>query len=134
MRTNLTNPKLLIGIFFRRENRRKSSDEDASEISGGIAEPEIELHSLSESEIPYTTSHPWIPDVIPKRFDYKADWWQRLSYWYRDQKGWQCEECNISLYKHYLHTHHIYGTQWNKPRYLKALCIGCHSEQPWGGH
>ena len=74
--------------------------------------------------------------MIPEPFDYKADWWQHLSCLYREERAWQCEECNISLYKHkqYLHTHHIRGTQYNEPEDLKVLCIGCHSEQPGEGH
>lgn len=69
-------------------------------------------------------------------FDHNADWWQTLSRLYREQKNWQCEICKLSLHqdKRYLHTHHIWGTKFNKFEDLMALCIGCHSEQPGEGH
>ena len=69
-------------------------------------------------------------------FDHNADWWQTLSQLYREQKNWQCEICKLSLHqdKRYLHTHHIWGTKFNKSEDLMALCIGCHSEQPGEGH
>ncbi len=78
----------------------------------------------------------WIPDVIPDQFDYEACWWRQHSKWYRRVKEWRCEECNISLYKNrnYLDTHHTKGPQSNEPEYLKALCVGCHAEQPGEGH
>lgn len=59
------------------------------------------------------------------------DYWWALSNWYRSLKNWTCEECGINLEddKYFLHTHHIYGRSYNDPKYLKALCIGCHAEQ-----
>ncbi|MYC77468.1 YHYH domain-containing protein [Candidatus Poribacteria bacterium] len=85
-----------------------------------------ELHSAPVSPIPRVESQP---------FNYQARWWRERSEWYRNEKGWTCEECQICLESdpQYLHTHHIHGTQHNDPKYLKALCIGCHSEQP-GNH
>lgn len=79
---------------------------------------------------------PSIPIVIPEPFNYKAAWWMQYSLWYREQQGWTCEVCKISLYKNknYLHTHHIWNTQFNDPKDLQALCIACHSEQPGAGH
>jgi len=84
----------------------------------------------------FTKPPPAIPDFVPQPFDYKADWWTEYSRWYRDQQVWTCEECQISLNddRQYLHTHHIWGTQHNKPQDLKALCIACHSEQPGVNH
>ena len=69
-------------------------------------------------------------------FDYQAPWWQDYSWLYRHVRGWQCEECQLSLNldRQYLHTHHISGTQHNDPNDLKALCIACHSEQPGENH
>ena len=83
----------------------------------------IDLHSTPPPPISHTTRQP---------FDYQARWWRERSTWYRNEKGWTCEECQICLESdpQYLHTHHIYGTQHNDPKYLKALCIACHSEKP----
>ena len=69
-------------------------------------------------------------------FDYQSPWWQDYSWLYRHVRGWQCEECQLSLNsdRQYLHTHHLYGTQHNDPNNLKALCIACHSEQPGENH
>ena len=69
-------------------------------------------------------------------FDYQSPWWQDYSWLYRYVRGWRCEECQLSLDsdRQYLHTHHIWGTQHNDPKDLKALCIACHSEQPGRNH
>jgi hypothetical protein len=69
-------------------------------------------------------------------FNYQSPWWQDYSWLYRHVRGWQCEECQLSLNldRQYLHTHHISGTQHNDPNDLKALCIACHSEQPGKNH
>ena len=69
-------------------------------------------------------------------FDYQSPWWQDYSWLYRYMQDWRCEECQLSLSsdRHYLHTHHISGTQYNDPNDLRALCIACHSEQPGENH
>ena len=91
---------------------------------------------VSEKVSDFTTAPPAIPAVIPQPFDYKADWWKKYSRWYREQRGWTCELCQISLHDNqsYLHTHHMWGTQHSDPDDLQALCIACHSEQPGSGH
>ncbi|MDE0681582.1 MAG: hypothetical protein OXI63_01585 [Candidatus Poribacteria bacterium] len=83
------------------------------------------------SELP-----PPIPEYVSDPFDYHAAWWKAYSTWYRNEKGWTCEICQISLNddRYYLHTHHVWGTQFNDPEDLMALCIACHSEQPGGHH
>ena len=104
---------------------------------------DVELHSgrgkrrKSKPRTPYfSTSPPPIPKSVPYPFDYQAKWWKKLSRWYRNQKDWRCEECQISLSNdpYYLHTHHIRGTRYNKLKGLKALCVGCHAEQPGQHH
>ena len=67
---------------------------------------------------------------------YDADWWKELSRWYRAQKNWQCESCNLQLPENsrFLHTHHIFGRRLTTPEDLMALCIDCHSQQPGPGH
>ena len=67
---------------------------------------------------------------------YDEDWWKELSRWYRAQKNWQCESCNLQLpvNSRFLHTHHIFGRRLTTPEDLMALCIDCHSQQPGPGH
>ena len=92
---------------------------------------------IAEKGTPYLSkSPPEIPKHVPKPFDYQAGWWKKYSTWYRDQRNWTCEVCQISLNddRYYLHTHHIWGTQYNDPKDLMALCIACHSEQPGRNH
>ena len=111
--------------------------------TSGVEQQPVELPPLpktlellpAQPRFSYTIPPP-IPAEIPQPFDYQADWWHKLSEWYRDQLGWRCEECDISLNedRHLLHTHHIWGTQYNEPTDLKALCIGCHAEQPGEEH
>ena len=73
--------------------------------------------------------------AVSKRYD-DADWWTTLSKWYRAEKNWQCERCDLELPENsrFLHTHHIFGRRLTTPRDLKALCIGCHAQQPGPGH
>ena len=127
-----------------RPQRRQPSQWSSSQASEPTQEPQqpsplsadIELHSGRNPES-FSTPPPAIPGTVPHPFDYQADWWRDYSRWYRDQQGWQCEECKISLYseRRYLHTHHIWGTAHNDPKDLRALCIACHAEQPgWNHH
>ena len=64
---------------------------------------------------------PPIPDKISYPF-YDEPWWLDYSRWVRASKGWQCDECGISLENN----HELAD--------LQALCIGCHAEQPGGNH
>ena len=95
------------------EKSRDASDKDWCSF-------ELELHSASK----------------PEPFDYRASGWKDRSQQLREQAQWRCQACNLSLYRHkyYLHTHHIRGTLYNKPKDLRVLCIGCHSEQLGGNH
>ena len=69
--------------------------------------------------------------------NYPPDW-NLLSLQCRERAKWRCEECGITLnlkpQHKFLHAHHLRGTQHNRPEYLKALCIGCHAEQPGHQH
>ena len=126
---------VIVAMLDRRKKSHKRPDKGAETETISIPTPQTP--SISEKETPYYTApHPFIPDVIPQPFDYDANWWQELSQWFREQKNWQCEECKLLLHdhKHYLHTHHILNTQYNEPKDLMALCIGCHSEQPGVNH
>ena len=66
----------------------------------------------------------------------RKDLWRGYSRFYRGQKNWRCERCELSLHadQHLLHTHHIYGKTQNASKSLKALCIGCHAQEPGAGH
>lgn len=67
----------------------------------------------------------------PPTLTQNNEYWTELSNWYRKQRDWTCEECNLNLKKdkNYLDTHHILGRGYNSPEHLKALCVGCHAEQ-----
>ena len=93
--------------------------------------------NLRENGYPtFSERPPEIPRYVPDPFDYQAGWWKAYSTWYRNERWWTCEICQISLNddRYYLHTHHVWGTQYNDPTDLMALCIACHSEQPGGNH
>lgn len=69
-------------------------------------------------------------------FFYSSDDWKARSQTCRESANWTCQECNINLEsdQHLLHTHHKWGTKYDNPIDLIALCIGCHSKQPGDGH
>lgn len=69
-------------------------------------------------------------------FDYSSEAWRERSRTCRERAGWQCEQCGIDLESapHLLHAHHKWGTRYNNPEDLKALCIGCHAEEPGSEH
>ena len=37
---------------------------------------------------------------------------------------------DLKLDRKFLHAHHLRGTRYNQSEDLRALCIGCHAEQP----
>ena len=125
---------ILISILKRDDNKPQDPTQP---LITDTQYPNVEL--LSGSRHPKRgnrTTPPPIPDKIPRPFDYTASWWREYSYWVRDQKGWQCDECGISLKDNHemLHTHHTIGPNVNSLEYLQALCIGCHAEQFGGNH
>jgi len=71
--------------------------------------------------------------TVPPPISHDDDYWWALSTWYRQEQDWICEKCGIDLSKrtYFLHTHHIHGRSWNDPEHLEALCIKCHSEEPY---
>ena len=75
-------------------------------------------------------------DWLEPFFDYSSEDWQRRSENCREEANWTCQECGINLKSNprLLHAHHEWGTKFNNPQDLIALCIGCHAEQPRGGH
>lgn len=77
-----------------------------------------------------------LTDWLEPFFDYSSEDWQKHSENCREEANWTCQECSITLKSnpHLLHAHHEWGTKFNNPQDLIALCIGCHAEQPGGGH
>ena len=73
---------------------------------------------------------------LDAEFDYLSESWKKRSLECREKANWTCQECGINLKKdhHLLHAHHQWGTQFNDPHDLIALCIRCHAEQPGHGH
>lgn len=69
-------------------------------------------------------------------FDYLSKDWKNRSLACREKASWTCQQCNVNLEtdRHLLHAHHQWGTQYNDPEDLIALCIHCHSQQSGGGH
>lgn len=69
-------------------------------------------------------------------FDYSSEVWEERSRACRENANWRCEQCGIDLefHRHLLHAHHRWGTRYNEPEDLMALCIGCHARQNGGGH
>lgn len=76
------------------------------------------------------TGSPHIP------FDYSSEAWQERSIACRQSANWKCEQCRIDLKDdpYFLHAHHKWGTKFNDPGDLRALCIRCHAEQDGHGH
>ena len=109
-------------------SRRKESKQGGPDIQlmSGQRKPKQDDH----------TTPPPIPDKIMYPFDYSAPWWRDYSHWVREQKGWCCDECGISLKDNHemLHTHHTIGQNVNLLEYLEVLCIGCHAEQSGKRH
>ena len=79
-----------------------------------------EFYVLNACQV-FSTSPPALP---------RKGYWEKLSRWYRKERNWTCEECEVDLSQdtRLLHTHHILGRGFNSPQHLKALCIACHSE------
>ena len=67
---------------------------------------------------------------------YSSEAWQARSITCRQSANWKCEQCRIDLKddRYFLHAHHKWGTKFNDPEDLMALCIRCHAEQPGSGH
>lgn len=67
---------------------------------------------------------------------YTGDW-AEVSRRYRASRNYCCEECTVDLkeYPYLLHSHHMNANkQDNRDENLRALCIDCHSKQPYHDH
>ena len=69
-------------------------------------------------------------------FDYSSEAWRKRSLACREKVNWTCQECdtNLEADHHLLHAHHQWGTKFNDPEDLIALCINCHAKQDGDGH
>lgn len=71
------------------------------------------------------------------RNEYAPDW-ADISKRTRDQRGYRCQKCGITLANadsHLMHVHHRNGLKYdNAPGNLEVLCIGCHADEPMHGH
>lgn len=120
----------------RHTKPRRPRTPETPKVTSVPRQPTPIQQDIREEKPPFIQPPPPIPASIPQQFDYNAQWWKDYSKWYRNEKGWTCEKCQISLNddRYYLHTHHIWGTQYCEPDDLIALCIACHAEQPGYGH
>lgn len=77
-----------------------------------------------------------LADWLEPFFDYSSGEWQERSQKCREKANWKCEKCGIDLNnnRRFLVAHHKWGTRFNDPQDLMALCIYCHAEQPGDGH
>ncbi|MCY4552794.1 MAG: hypothetical protein OXC79_03895 [Candidatus Poribacteria bacterium] len=77
-----------------------------------------------------------LADWLEPFFNYSSGEWQKRSQKCREKANWKCEQCRIDLNndRRFLVAHHKWGTRFNDPQDLMALCIRCHAEQPGGGH
>ncbi|MBC6427679.1 MAG: hypothetical protein GDA55_00305 [Cellvibrionales bacterium] len=60
--------------------------------------------------------------------------WNKISRNYRQKMHWTCEQCGVDLSEqtNLLHAHHKNGVVTdNSNQNLQALCVLCHSKQPW---
>lgn len=58
---------------------------------------------------------------------------------YKHNQFWKCEKCNLDFSngsdRRFLHVHHLNGQKYDDNRLNhRALCFGCHAEQPYHGH
>ena len=100
----------------------KASSERTDEIN--LLKTKIASLKTDKVKIPIFPIKP--PEIL-----YEDEYWTALTNWYRRLQNWTCECCGHNLKRdtYFLDTHHIHGRRYNDPKYLKALCIGCHVEQ-----
>ena len=96
----------------------------------------FDLNAFFEIYPSQITNTPTETDVTAPVNEYPSNW-GRISLQYREKVEWKCEKCNIDFRekKAFLHLHHRNGLKHdNSERNLRALCIGCHAEEPQHQH
>jgi len=91
----------------------------------------VDFFQKHESFFPY---HPERKSGVSE--NYTTDW-PEVSRNYREKRQYKCEKCRLELTRrpHLLHTHHINGVRGdNREQNLSALCIDCHSKEPYHQH
>lgn len=101
-------------------------------------------HIVKEFHIPiffetYGSCFPFPRDRRAGDREYYTSGWEEVSWSYREKQNFTCEGCgvNLSQRSHHklLHTHHINGVKSdNSEDNLQALCVDCHSRQPYHQH
>ena len=99
--------------------------------------PEFSISGFFRDHETFFSSYPEHSDVTAPRGGYPENW-NQISWTYRNQKNWTCEECRVYLagkaHQRLLNTHHRNGvTSDNRPKNLQALCVECHNKQPGHG-
>ena len=113
-------------VNYELTNQLKQLTEANSELTDEMKLLKSRIVSLQRKKIRKP-----IFKIPPPEIFYEDDYWVALTNWYRQLNKWTCECCHLDLKEHpyFLDTHHIFGRRHNEPKFLKALCIGCHAEQ-----
>ncbi|MDN2655395.1 HNH endonuclease [Cobetia sp. 14N.309.X.WAT.E.A4] len=98
---------------------------------------DFSFEAFFERYASFFSSHPLreVPRT-PQEKGYTKDW-AEVSRRYRASRNYCCEECTVDLndYQYLLHSHHVNANkQDNRNENLRALCIDCHSKQPYHDH
>lgn len=135
------------GTYINLSSTRRSDGKFSVKLSDGIELSLIKLTickpCLGHINYQYPGVFPTNPAIFPledwfEPFFYLSEDWKERSQACRESANWTCQNqnCKINLETdpHLLHAHHKWGTRYNDPDDLIALCIRCHSQQPGGGH
>lgn len=78
-----------------------------------------------------------LPSYLTAPLNVYPNNWDNIAKQYKQEKGWQCEQCGINLSndRSFLHVHHLDGQiNNNDESNFKVLCYYCHANQPLHGH
>ena len=118
-------------LSYTNYNRRRRSEQREIKES-------FNLEEFFERYGNQITSPPTQTDITAQVNIYPPDL-VRISRRYKEQIRWHCEQCQVYLgdedMQKFLHLHHVDGLKHNnRNENLRALCIGCHAEQPQHQH
>lgn len=95
----------------------------------------FDIEKFFEKYSSYFRTKPKYTDKTAPKSDYTDDW-DVVSNKIREDRGWKCGECKVSLKEHrrLLHVHHYNGVRAdNSPTNLRVVCALCHKMQPAHG-